>query len=1361
MVGSQPPPGPGQTGYNAGNYSTWIQSNYAPVNLGQLKNFAVQGQAYLANQLGSIGGADPDIGNLVAAFDTDPAKNYEPANLGQVKALAKMFYDRLLQVGFDPKPGINFHLTGNGNSTIWTTNYPWPAQPSALGQTGYNATTYDTWVAQNYQPANLGQLKMIFSFDLGNFTPAANLSVAGDGIFDWWKVLNGLSPFAGNLDGHYDFGDGLTDLQQFQRDMNLYNGTVTGNLVGNVSGFQSSYTSSSTSFATVPADMEVGGSLDFPRIAPLRYALIDLGNGTAVDIGSDGEVLFATGDIAGDEADVDKLWADGMFTDALTTDGEGTYYEWQKIADDGTVMGYTPYDIDFISGAVVWDGDPDDPAETLADAADLSSFAPDNTTLEPYNVYTVPSKLIFERSDDIYYFALYDGEDNSYYQCLHWASDDSVTPEGPAILMQGNATPAANATITVPLGADAANDTLELHFSNFTYNTDYDYDEDTGNYDIPDGSHLASYQANFTVCSGNTHLVVKNLGTIDDGYGDGGPIEKMGFPSDGDRQFGNLTHPYLLDQGYNGTAETLDYLSGNVSEAANLTVSANNSTTLQLAQIMPDGTGLTQPWSGNGSLVFNGYELAQTDMLGASVFNPDLTLNLSALGINATFGNATLNLYGLSPNGVVLGTLFDTDYEEDSVPRVVVGIQASLAVDNNRDGNISFDVDDQTTATKPFRFWLNDDDGSGNTSGDDVPQGTGNGNAFNESGDTGAFCVNGAKDLVNYFPVYLIIGKIVQEFPPSANYTYKLSQTDGAVNILYTNLTLASAFDYLRNSTVLTGNSGFGDDSGYGSPDYVCMQGVTSATKHPIGNISSGGYTLSGNFVSNITTNTTTSWGVILVDGRATTNNPLVLTVWNGSTMVTEPITLSLNIGNIEDMYRHINLRPGTIGGDGTYTSDTDNNTTDLGLTSNTSSPKNFPDMAGSNWVFFIHGYNVGGNASRGWSAEVFKGLYWSHSKAKFVGVSWFGDPYDTGTAIPNYQSAVRNAFATAPRLANIVNSPTFSGNKTFIAHSLGSMVVASAMEDYGMNINQACLVDAAIASEAFDGNADTDIYNMALPSWLNVSGNAATAKYDPNLWASNWWNGSFNGTSDQRQYLTWQNRFNGQNGFITSNSTTASKIYNFYSSTENVLALNPNTPSSTMLMTIYYEVVTLGENNGDFAWVVQEKTKGNQIPIPGIVYQGSTYGGWGFNVIDSYWSSANTTSANSTELAHAQSSPFFNNGYQSNPFGGYLADCPSVYFDLLNSGTGTFTAGNTRDRAQFLAETIPALSLPMGANFVSTLSEFGTRNFNMPDLYVPDPSIWPNSTTGSVPNWFHSNMREVAYPYLYPFYDKLVNISN
>jgi hypothetical protein len=101
----------------------------------------------------------------------------------------------------------------------------------------------------------------------------------------------------------------------------------------------------------------------------------------------------------------------------------------------------------------------------------------------------------------------------------------------------------------------------------------------------------------------------------------------------------------------------------------------------------------------------------------------------------------------------------------------------------------------------------------------------------------------------------------------------------------------------------------------------------------------------------------------------------------------------------------------------------------------------------------------------------------------------------------------------------------------------------------------------------------------------------------------------------------------------------------------------------------------------------------------------------------------------------------------------------PKLRGYLLKSSLGTFSAEH---RNQLLAEAIPALSLPVGSGNTSIFNTFGSvRNFNMPALYVPNPIGWPNGESSSTPNWYHSNMREVAYPFLWPLYDQFVTISN
>lgn len=167
--------------------------NYAPANLGQLKQVATQAKKHLDAQSMAIGGAGPAINALVANFTpagghtaATRAANCAPINLGQLKAVAKPFYDRLLAVGYNTKQNLIDH-----GAPGWTQNYAWnPAAP----------------IAQNYSPANLGQLKWVFSFDLAKDTD-------GDAIPDWWALKYfGSVGLVGNADAD---GDGVTNYQEY------------------------------------------------------------------------------------------------------------------------------------------------------------------------------------------------------------------------------------------------------------------------------------------------------------------------------------------------------------------------------------------------------------------------------------------------------------------------------------------------------------------------------------------------------------------------------------------------------------------------------------------------------------------------------------------------------------------------------------------------------------------------------------------------------------------------------------------------------------------------------------------------------------------------------------------------------------------------------------------------------------------------------------------------------------------------------------------------------------------------------------------------------------------------------------------
>ena len=688
-----------------------------------------------------------------------------------------------------------------------------------------------------------------------------------------------------------------------------------------------------------------------------------------------------------------------------------------------------------------------------------------------------------------------------------------------------------------------------------------------------------------------------------------------------------------------------------------------------------------------------------------------------------------------------------------------------LTVDNNRDGQINLDNSDATTTSKPFRFWINDSKESGDVvSGaeDQIPDqppivyngtagATPNAN-YNQSH------VQGRSDLVNFFPVALCLSNVLQLLPPSSGYEYHLYQADsasigGAVKFVYTSLTLTNAFDYLTN----TASFGYGANF-----DEAAMNADTIPVNHDV--------VLDANFLVHIQDNG--GMGVILVEGCAATPHPLMLEIWrNGKLLAGTPLYLSID--GVEKMYRHKNLRDGADAPSG-LAGDLTVRDNDASLPTQMSEPANYPDSLYNQWFFaerwfiFVVGSNVGGQNARGWESEVFKRMYWSGNKAKFVGVSWFGDPYTNNEGVFDYHMAVRNAFATAPSLASFVNG--LSGNKTIAGHSLSCGLIASAIADSGMNVNNACLMDAAFAQECFDGDADDNLTAMKPAVWQD---------YPETLWAAHWHERFSN---DARTNLTWRDRFAGAIG----------KVYNFYSSTEDALGEYDGEVPTTSLGAL--GVVILNDASlYSYVWVYQEKSKGNRqdyyLPIPGSFHAGSRYGGWGFNVFDGYLTNypiwyvpvidgrlpktpAQIGTVTQDLLDGSRYNPLFISGW-----GNYYFDDPAEIdvdtdtshftgpawiMGLYTTSGGDTIAADPAKRAQLLAEAIPALSLPVGAHKCSLIQD--SKQFNMPAQFA-DKTLWPSARgtdpSSDLPNWHHSDMDQVAYPYLYKFYNKLVSISN
>lgn len=624
--------------------------------------------------------------------------------------------------------------------------------------------------------------------------------------------------------------------------------------------------------------------------------------------------------------------------------------------------------------------------------------------------------------------------------------------------------------------------------------------------------------------------------------------------------------------------------------------------------------------------------------------------------------------------------------------------QMCLRVDGNRDGVIRLpdeDQSDEITAERPFRFWVNDDADQGDASGlTDFSDDTNLTANFRDE------VINGTRDLVDFFPVFLNVREMLAVYPPSASVKYRLWQADGALNFAYTNQRRQAALDY---ETKLLA-SGFGDD--FDRP-------ASAASTHQI---TAQGVELSGAFLEVARGG---EGGVILVEARSASNAPLVLTVEQDGSVLAEA-RLALRTGPVEAMFRHLNLADAAKSYEGRT----------LAL------PEYVPptriDDPGDAWpdsetngkyLVFIHGFNIDGRNARGWQSEIFKRLHVLGSKARFVGVTWHGA---TGVKVlggyTDYHQAVFNAFQTGDALPRALEF-TKGADVTVVAHSLGNVVASQAIEAGGSGIRRYVLINAAVPLEAYDLKSVNDRQRFAMTErkWKNLG--------DPSTFAANW-HGWFSPTpADFRGALKWGELFKN-----------AAKIaLNFYSPGDEVLE-DAEWDSPSILKLLFER----GFNFSRGAWVTQELAKGASFfESAAVAFLSRTQGGWGQSVY--YWPTGSLPpSPDQTR----------------EPYFGYFLE--RDLFDA-DAAKASAKAANPIVKYDLLARALPAMSFAAAAHPISsgdTPDAGPVLNFDL-EAQGRSQGVWPTEghrESSDVGRWLHSDFKNVALPFVHPMYKELIN---
>ena len=422
---------------------------------------------------------------------------------------------------------------------------------------------------------------------------------------------------------------------------------------------------------------------------------------------------------------------------------------------------------------------------------------------------------------------------------------------------------------------------------------------------------------------------------------------------------------------------------------------------------------------------------------------------------------------------------------------------------------------------------------------------------------------------------------------------------------------------------------------------------------------------------------------------------------------------LPMNMSTVDNMFRFVNIR-------GAYENE-------MFTFSGTNAPPNNPDSElADKDVFFVHGFNVDLDGARNWNREMFKRFWVSGMNARYWGVTWTGDSGAVNGL--HYHRDVRQALMTAPTLRNLVNSNGV--NSVVMGHSLGNMVVSEALLK-GANASTYIMLDAAVASEAYRPGLQADsleVVDKYRPSdWEG---------YDTQAWAANWYTWFTNTQGDARAKLGWAGHF------APLLNRQGLDVYNFYSSGDEVFAESTNGVPGLVTGVFHWPTLNLdwpffhpNLELDAFPWQKQEVFKG-------VNAAGSLSAGWGFHC----WT---TNIENETVWVR----------YSAAAANAMVSDGSIVTNAVFDRGVSAMFSQTISDYdiADILAFHIPAISSPAGK--VSTLPG-ETSSFDMNadgranDWGRPND---PDLPEGEEMPWLHSDIKNMAYYYVYPAFINIV----
>ena len=389
---------------------------------------------------------------------------------------------------------------------------------------------------------------------------------------------------------------------------------------------------------------------------------------------------------------------------------------------------------------------------------------------------------------------------------------------------------------------------------------------------------------------------------------------------------------------------------------------------------------------------------------------------------------------------------FLSEWYELKVPMVegqcseMVVRPVDVAVDADRDGEITFDGKDTTTAEKPFRFWINND--QDNLEVDEPSVVT-----YPDSERTSIYT---KRDLEDYCRLSFRTGISIADLQNGnwrigLKFTNIASSTTPSIHV-FPNQSAVGNLDYLTDGTsaanqVAISTSCFQTQNGMIVIPQSYWMGRSDSTAH------------------------------MIFDGiTAGCGNLSVVILDQNDKELGETLGPWIKLLDVRKMYQRARIVNEA------------NQIDDPWVNDNPSAQTWSPDPNGNDYdedpaaetlaCIYVHGWRMTYAETMTWADTSYKRLWHQGFKGKFYSFRWA--TYSTDTVNPytdyfTYNPSEYRAWLCGPALASFVNGlPQSSRNKRIFAHSMGNVTTGAALRE-GMIVENYSLCNAAMSASAYD----------------------------------------------------------------------------------------------------------------------------------------------------------------------------------------------------------------------------------------------------------------------------------------------------